>query len=341
MGVKVRLGDPVEVMLAPEGDERWGYFMFPSIWRLRDGRLVCAVTIGGDHMPADMDYHYLWYISYDEGQHWTHAVIDLAEAKDLLRERFTLASGRQIYNEPKFVSLDLIDTKPYPVDSSDEYGFFRGIELLYRLGDLPEEHRYVTMYERGPDDEQWRERRATIDPDILLPAFKETVVDQDPIDHLTHGYIATRLRKWVHHVGEQRLPDPGILVHRGGQWATPTDLEGPRPHNIALRLRIPTPSSVRLHDMDYEPIMELGPGNLVVSTFGHRLRMAENKAPGNTKTHSQIFRSSDGGRFWSHYATFPYGAAGEFPISHMGMTPDMPKLGTRYGSGRQSHWAAR
>ena len=79
--------------------------MFPSIWRLRDGRLVCAVTIGGDHMPADMDYHYLWYISYDEGQHWTHAVIDLAEAKDLLRERFTLASGRQIYNEPKFVSL--------------------------------------------------------------------------------------------------------------------------------------------------------------------------------------------------------------------------------------------
>ena len=129
VGVKVSLGDPVEVMLAPEGDERWGYFMFPSVWRLRDGRLVCAVTIGGDHMPAEMDYHYLWYISDDEGQHWTHAVIDLAEAKALLRERFTLASGRQIYYEPKLISLDLIDTKPYPVDSIAEYGFFKPVFL--------------------------------------------------------------------------------------------------------------------------------------------------------------------------------------------------------------------
>jgi hypothetical protein len=325
VGVKVQLGDPVEVMLAPEGDERWGFFMCPSIWRLRDGRLVCAVAIGGDHMPADMDYHYLWYISHDEGQHWTHAVIDLAEAKDLLRERFTLPSGRQIYYEPKFVSLDLIDAKPHPVDYSAEYGFFLDMELLYRLGDLPEEHRYVTMYERGPNDEQWREGRATMDPDILIPAFKETVVDQDPIDHLTHGYIATRLRKWVRHVGDQRLPNPGIWVHRGGQWAALKDLEGPLPPNIALRLRIPTPSSVRLHDIDYEPIMELGSGDQVVATFGHRLRMAENRAPGTTKTHSQIFRSSDGGRYWSHYATYPYGAAGEFPMSHLGMTPDMPK----------------
>ena len=129
VGVKVQLGDPVEVMLAPEGDERWGFFMFPSIWQLRDGRLVCAVTIGGDHMPAEMDYHYLWYISDDEGQHWTHAVIDLAEAKALLRERFTLASGRQIYYEPKLISLDLIDPKPYPVDSIAEYGFFKPVFL--------------------------------------------------------------------------------------------------------------------------------------------------------------------------------------------------------------------
>ena len=180
------------------------------------------------------------------------------------------------------------------------------------------------MYERGPDEEEWKEHRATMDPDILLPAFKETVVDEDPIDQLTHGYIATRLRKWVRHVGDQRLPNPGIWVHRGGQWATPEDLQGPRPENVALRLRIPTPSGVRLHELAYQPIIELGPGDLVVSAFGTRLRLAENKAPGKMKTHPQIFRSSDGGRNWSHYVTFPYGAAGEFPISHLQMTPNMP-----------------
>lgn len=324
VGVKVRLGKPVEVMLAPEGDERWGLFMFPSIWRLRDGRLVCAVTIGGDHMPAEMDYHYLWYISHDEGRHWTHAVIDVSEAKAFLRERFTLTSGRQVYYEPKLVSLDLIDTKPYPTSADGEYGFFRGIKLLYRLGDLPEEYRYVTMYERGPDEEHWTTHRATMDPDILLPAFKETVVDEDPIDQLTHGYIATRLRKWVRHVGDQRLPNPGIQVHRGGQWAGPKDLEGPRPKNIALRIRIPTPSAVRLHDMGYQPIMELRAGELVVCAFGTRLRLAENKAPGITKTHSQLLRSSDAGRNWSHYATCPYGAVGDFPIAQWHVTPDMP-----------------
>ncbi len=323
VGVKVRLGKPVEVMLAPEGDQRWGFFMFPSIWRLRDGRLVCAVTLGGDHMPSEMDYHYLWYISYDEGRHWTHAVINVSEAEAFLKERFTFASGRQVYYEPKLVSLDVFDTKPYPTNTSGEDGYFRGIKLLYRLGDLPKEHRYVTMHERGADEEQWKAHRATMDPDILLPAFKETVVDGDPINQLTHGYIATRLRKWVRHVGDQRLPNPGVWAHRGAKWATPKDLQG-HPKDVVPRIRIPTPSAVRLHDIGYQPIIELGSGDLIVSAFGTRLRLAENKAPGNRKTHCHIFRSSDAGRNWFHDSTFPYRAAGECPIAQVHISPNMP-----------------
>lgn len=321
-GLKVQLGEPVAVMLAPEGDERWGFFMFPSIWRLRDGRLVCAVTLGGDHMLAEMDYHYLWYVSDDEGQHWAHTVMDVAEAEAMLRERFTLPSGRQVSYEPKLVSLDLIGAEPYPLNPAAEHGFMRDIALLYRLGDLPEAFQSVTMVERGPTEDEWTTHRATMDPDILLPAFKETVVDADPIDQLTHGHIATRLRKWVHHVGDQRLPNPGIWVHRGATWATPEDLANPC-DDVALRLRIETPTAVRLHDIGYQPILELDSGELIVSAFGTRLRLAENKAPGTKRTHCHVFRSSDG-LTWQHDSTFPHAQIGDFAIAQVHITPNMP-----------------
>jgi len=317
------MSEPVEVMLAPEGDVRWGFFMFPSIWRLRDGRLVCAVTLGGDHMPAEMDYHYLWYLSEDEGQHWTHTVMGLSEAEAVLRERFALPSGRQVYYVPKLLSLDLVEAQPVPVNVDAESGFMRGIELLYRLGDLPDEYRHVTFYQRDAAGERWTTGRATMDPDILVPAFKETVVGEDPIDQLTHGYIATRLRKWVEHVGDQRLPNPGIWVHRGATWATRDDLRSPR-HDTALRLRIPTPSAVRLHDMGYQPITQLHSGDLVVSAFGTRLRLAERKAPGTRRTHCHVFRSVDGGHNWLHDSTFPYARAGECHVAQVHVTPGMP-----------------
>ena len=86
VGAKIRLGPPRIVMAAPLGDASWGSFNFPNIWRLRDGRLVCAVTIGQDEMSSDADYHYLWYLSDDEGEHWTHAVVDENEAESFLRE---------------------------------------------------------------------------------------------------------------------------------------------------------------------------------------------------------------------------------------------------------------
>ncbi|MDP6381054.1 MAG: hypothetical protein QF662_06890, partial [Phycisphaerae bacterium] len=99
-GVKVRMGPPIPVMTAPEGDTTWGMFSFPSLWRLRDGRLVCMVTMGEDERPSDADYHYLWYTSEDDGRHWLHVVPDIAEAEGFLRERITLRDGRQIYYAP-------------------------------------------------------------------------------------------------------------------------------------------------------------------------------------------------------------------------------------------------
>ena len=76
-GVSVTIGPARTVMTAPEEElaPSWGMFFLPCVWRLRDGRIVCAVTIGEDERPSAADYHYLWYLSDDEGAHWTHAVL--------------------------------------------------------------------------------------------------------------------------------------------------------------------------------------------------------------------------------------------------------------------------
>jgi hypothetical protein len=69
-GVRVSISPARPIMLALEGDSRWAVFSFPSIWRLRSGLLVCSVTIGEDQRLSDADYHYLWFVSDDDGQHW-------------------------------------------------------------------------------------------------------------------------------------------------------------------------------------------------------------------------------------------------------------------------------
>ena len=59
-GVKVTVGPARPVMIAPEeGLAPWGMFVFPCVWQLRDGRLVCCISMGEDEQPSDADYHYL------------------------------------------------------------------------------------------------------------------------------------------------------------------------------------------------------------------------------------------------------------------------------------------
>ncbi len=188
VGAKVRLGPPRVVMLAPEGDTSWGSFNFPSVWRLRDGRLVCAVCIGQDEMSSDADYHYLWYISDGRAEHWTHAVVNEDEAESFVRERITLSDGRQLYYKPKMVSVDKLSCKPIP--SFEGIGY-KGMNVYYRLGEMDDECRYLTMYSRGPRESEWRTGKATMDPDIIVPAYKETAIEKDSALGPTHSAIAT------------------------------------------------------------------------------------------------------------------------------------------------------
>jgi hypothetical protein len=278
VGVKIRLGPPRVVMAAPLGDTSWGSFNFPNLWRLRDGRLVCAVTIGQDEMSSDADYHYLWYISDDEGEHWTHAVVDENEAESFLRERITLSDGRQLYYKPKMVSVDKLGCEPIPRFPGIGW---KGMNVYYRLGDMDAECRSLDLYSRGPGESAWRKERAMMDPDIIVPAYKETVLEKDSVLGPTHSAIGTHLRRLIQYVGDDRLPAlgihkiqddqpphlhpldrPGFSIHNASWGVSPEELTASRARNLAIRVQIPSPLGCRLHDYPLLPIMELADGTL-------------------------------------------------------------------------------
>ena len=346
VGVTVSTEPAREVMLAPQGDAEWGFFMFPTVWRLRNGLLVCAVTVGNDEMPSHADYHYLWYVSEDEGEHWTAIVPDLREAESLVRERQTLPNGRQIYYEPAILSLDAVDVEPFDFVPEET---LKGCRLFYRLGDLPEEQRYVRMFSREPGDSAWHEGRVTMDPDIIVPAFMEPVIEGDPDLEPTHSAMATRLRKLFRYIGDDRLPslgkeEPrtdlgrsfkhkhnnriGMNIHVASTGIGPEDIRSESPANIVTRLLLPSPTSARFHDQTYRPIMAMQDGRLFATSFGYHpaqaLRVIKKDEGLDTGYCPNIFKSCDAGWSWQHYSSIPYDL-GCHKIHQAHITPDMPQ----------------
>lgn len=321
-GVVVEIGPARPVMLAPEGYREWGLYQFPSIWRLRSGRLVCAVALGEDEMPSVADYHYLWYISDDHGLNWRHAAASNAEAKTFLRERFTLPDGRQVYFEPKISAAGGLNAKPIVAGAGEFPALVRGVSVLYRLGDLPEEDRSVTLYSREANEQTWQTSTAAMDPDILVPVFTETVVDKQDTDLLAGAQLATRLRALIRHTGDARLPAPLLHKHYASKWASVADLQSPAANTVA-RIQVPTPAGLPLHNLSLEPVLSAG-GELLVSTKRGRLRLA--KAPGGVDTglYPNIFGSRDGGRTWSYRSSVPYSNHGEYVIARAHLTVNMP-----------------
>lgn len=323
-GVKVEIGPPRPVMFAPIGDRQWGTFGFPSVWRLRDGRVICAVTMGEDEMPSNGDIRYLWYVSDDEGTNWMHVAVNDAEAIGFVRERFTFSSGRQMYYEPAVVSVAELENAQPRLPKGAMPGLVHGISQLYRLGDLPEKYRSISLYTRGLNESEWQVSRARLDPDILIPVFKETVVDNPDADLLASSFITTRFGRIVPHLGDTRLSIPVVHKHYDSAWATPKDFESALPADTVLRIQLPTPSYQPLHNQSLEPVLEAPGGRLIVSAKVSRLRFARQPGGVDTALYPNIYSSEDGGKTWAYYSSVHYSQVGSFIVARAHVTPGMP-----------------
>ena len=318
--VRVELGAPVPILRAAPGDERWGLFAFPCVWRLRDGRLVCTVTVGEDERASCADYHYLWYASSDDGAHWSHLVPSTDEAEALLRERITLPSGGQLYFRPRLVSFDALGTDPCVATEGGVY---------YRLGDLPESCRRVRLFQRDAAQTSWTETDSQFEPRTLLRLFTERVCEPDPDRRLTHGLIATWMRLLTDCLGDARLPDVAVLVHDFAEHATRRDLEHGFAPDTVGRVRIPLLNSGALHALQHEQICECPDGSLVIPTRLNPLSpeelQREDENESRTPATLKLFRSVDGGRHWSFHADLPVGTFNSYQLAWpFRITPDMP-----------------
>lgn len=86
-GVRVQVGQPKVVMFGPEGNvednagnverlgfERFGNYMFSSIYRLRDDKLLVRVYVGAEDDRWGKPHEWLNYLSTDRGNSWQHIV---------------------------------------------------------------------------------------------------------------------------------------------------------------------------------------------------------------------------------------------------------------------------
>lgn len=76
--MQIELSQPVVVSVAPAGEARWGFWQFPCLARLPDGRLLLT-----HHTAPDSEQSYgmagLAFSSADEGRTWTPLQTDISE----------------------------------------------------------------------------------------------------------------------------------------------------------------------------------------------------------------------------------------------------------------------
>ena len=122
----------------------------------------------------------------------------------------------------------------------------------------------------------------------------------------------------------------GVNIHDASWGASPEDLDPKRRSpDVAVRLQIPMPSSLRLHDQHCRPILEHASGDLLCTSFAppspaDGFRVIKPAVGLDTQTWPNIFRSTDSGRTWDYYSSVRFGSVGEYRVSQAHISAQMP-----------------
>jgi hypothetical protein len=188
-GYTVELGEPSVIAAAPAGENRWGYYQFPSASRLPDGRIRVTYSVEPDSVSAHGRSAYPSMISADEGRTWqitpVHPLIDRGGGRII-----PVGSGEFVfaYKEPTFDTKTL--AMPPPAGEFFSYRtipFFRVAQCPQPLGEY-----YATLpaLRWNAVSRAWMEERIRWDPKGLLanvadggfadkPSFEAPVLEGD------------------------------------------------------------------------------------------------------------------------------------------------------------------
>jgi hypothetical protein len=179
-GVKVIVGKPNVVMFGPEGNvednegnvakigfERFGNYMWPTVFSLRDGKLLVRIYVGAEDDRYNKPHEWFNYLSEDAGKNWRHiACYDKVEMqasqgneRPTTEAAFRLADGEEIRFRPRIIEIDASSIAQQSVNAPGNY---------YRLGDLPKDKQWFPLFSRKSGEDNWTEGKSYWDSDTLL-----------------------------------------------------------------------------------------------------------------------------------------------------------------------------
>jgi hypothetical protein len=172
---RVTLSEPVLVAEGPPGERRWGRYQFPTLDRLRDGRIALSFHVNEDsaraygRKPAQPDRG----VSADGGRSWIPAHSTERPAGLLLPNGDRLLAGRSDVTPPAIPVAEL----RLPESVGTIIGTYGKLPYtFYRHDDLPEALRGVPMARRAAGESEWVTERARLhDPGFQRYSIQEVL----------------------------------------------------------------------------------------------------------------------------------------------------------------------
>ena len=179
----MNLGEPVVVAVGPPemaGPDKWGFFQFPDMWRGRDGSLYLVINVGADSLAGRHDPSQ-FFVSRDGGRSWDGIA---PEEVDLSPEILELPDGRQVaFGDCRHIYhfhvlalegvrkeevLSAVDLGMKPVMGPFLSSYKVAYYCYYRYGDVPNDKKRFSVWQRSSADTPWECRSGRIEMDDLL-----------------------------------------------------------------------------------------------------------------------------------------------------------------------------
>lgn len=275
--MRIAIGPPVVVSMAPPGERRWGFWNFPYLFRMPDGALALTHHIDHDSEEA-YGRRAPFYLSGDDGHTWREARPPCPELG--LHPTFMMhLDGGECFTSVNrgTIPVAALGTAK-PVGSLWSYCD----NALYDLGAMPESERYIPLVRWRPESGTWAAEKGVLDvPQALVWGRNGVVstlfIESKPILARDGAIIVADFRTPV------RLPDGSTPARRGTILLESTD----RGHSWRLRSMVATSRTT----MYAEPFLAYAPNGDLLCTL--RSTCSEKDEP------LYLVRSTDDGRTWS------------------------------------------
>jgi hypothetical protein len=219
---KITPGAPITLICSPPGENRWGFYQFPDMWRAPRGEIYCSVNVGhdcliGKHEPSR------FFVSRDEGRSWAPVPFaqvdqspDVVEFSDGSQVSFGkthyvyhLHSYGQYHQPRQWWDLEGLGVPAASKPIFDSY--LNQEHVLYRYEDIPDAMKPIPMAFRKSKAAPWEEGSARLEaPGIFLSAVVRAWWWDEQNRHIHEDLPPRVLRPWPRW-GVTVLPDDTLL----------------------------------------------------------------------------------------------------------------------------------